>query len=429
VVFENVPGTLEGSRVLTNFFSGKRMNMTMGFAHDLSKLELTDAFRDQYMSDMKTIPHTFIEDGPVLENIMEGDDIDVNAFPTPLWHDRDGGRYIGTGSYNVTQDPDTGALNVGTYRVMIQDKKKVGFYISPGKHGRIHRDKYAARGEKMPALVVCGGDPMMFLMASTEVPYGLCEYDLVGGYRGKAMQCIKGKVTGLPFPANAELVREGWVEPVGQQAEGPFGEWTGYYAGGANKEPAIRIETFMHRDNPILMGAIPAVPPNDDTFYRGSYRCGAVWNQLEAAGIPEVKGVWAHEAGGSRMWLTVAIKTMYGGHSKQAGLIASQCHAGAYANRWVIVVDDDIDPANLNDVIWSMCTRCDPKDGLDVLNGCWSTHLDPMSYSLEDPRNSRVVVDACIPFRRKDTFPIVARNSENLDQRIFKKFGDALPKA
>ncbi len=89
-------------------------------------------------------------------------------------------------------------------------------------------------------------------------------------------------------------------------SEGPLGEWTGYYAGGKKREPAIRIETFWHRNDPVLLGAVPGMPPNDDTFYRGTYRCGAVWNQLEAAGIPEVKGVWSHEAGGSRLWLTVA---------------------------------------------------------------------------------------------------------------------------
>ena len=68
-----------------------------------------------------------------------------------------------------------------------------------------------------------------------------------------------------------------------RREEGPLGEWTGYYAGGLKKEPAIRLETFMHRNNPILMGAIPGVPPDDDSFYRGTYRSGAVWNQLEAA--------------------------------------------------------------------------------------------------------------------------------------------------
>ena len=185
----------------------------------------------------------------------------------------------------------------------------------------------------------------------------------------------------------------------------------------------------MHRDNPILVGAIPAVPPNDNTFYLGTYRCGAVWNQLEAAGVPEIRGVWAHEAGGSRFWLTVSIKQLYGGHAKQAGLVASQCHAGAYSNRWTIVVDDDIDPTDINHVIWAMCTRCDPREDVDIIRGCWSTHLDPMCYDGEtDRRNARVVIDACKPFARRDTFPVVARSSKELDARIQAKWAADLPK-
>jgi 4-hydroxy-3-polyprenylbenzoate decarboxylase len=184
----------------------------------------------------------------------------------------------------------------------------------------------------------------------------------------------------------------------------------------------------MHRNDPILLGAIPAVPPNDDTFYRGTYRCGAVWHQLEAAGVPEIKGVWAHEAGGGRLWLTIAIKQMYGGHSKQAGYIASQCHAGAYANRFVIVVDEDINPAEMNEVVWALCTRVDAREDIQVLNGCWSTHLDPMSYPEGlNAFNSRVVIDACKPWARKDSFPAVVRSSKGLDERVKAKFADVLP--
>ena len=121
-------------------------------------------------------------------------------------------------------------------------------------------------------------------------------------------------------------------------------------------------------------------------------------------------------------------KQMYGGHAKQAGLIASQCHAGAYANRWTIVVDDDIDPSNINDVIWAMSTRVDLREDIDVINGCWSTHLDPMCYDDEtDRRNSRAVIDACRPFRRKDSFPTVARSSQELDERIRRKWSEDLP--
>ncbi len=216
--------------------------------------------------------------------------------------------------------------------------------------------------------------------------------------------------TGLPVPANAEIAFEGLIHPDDRIKEGPLREWTGYYASRSDLEPAIRIDTLMYRNDPILVGAIPAVPPNDNTFYFGSYRCGAVWNQLEAAGIPGVQGVWTHEAGGSRFMLVISIKTLYGGHSKQAAMVASHCHAGAYNNRWTIVVDDDIDPTNFSDVVWAMCTRCDPRDQVDIIHGGWSSALDPMCYD------------------RKKTFPVIARSSKALDDRIREKWAKDLPK-
>ena len=132
-VFDDVPGTIAGSRVLVNFFGGKRKNMTLGFPTGLSKLELSEGFRTSFMGPMKRIPPKYVNDGPIFENVMTGDDIDVTRFPAPKWHAGDGGRYIGTGSFNVTRDPDEGWINCGTYRVMIHDAKTAGFYISPGK--------------------------------------------------------------------------------------------------------------------------------------------------------------------------------------------------------------------------------------------------------------------------------------------------------
>jgi 4-hydroxy-3-polyprenylbenzoate decarboxylase len=92
------------------------------------------------------------------------------------------------------------------------------------------------------------------------------------------------------------------------------------------------------------------------------------------------------------------------------------------------VVDDDIDPADMNQVVWAMCTRFDPREDIEVLRGCWSTTLDPMVYSHDDPRNARVVIDACKPWARRDTFPIEARSSKELDVRIRTKFAKFLPK-
>ena len=126
--------------------------------------------------------------------------------------------------------------------------------------------------------------------------------------------------------------------------------------------------------------------------------------------------------------LTVSIRQLYGGHAKQAGMVASHCHAGAYCNRWTIVVDDDIDPTNINDVIWAMCTRCDPREQVDIIHGGWSSALDPMCYDPEtDKRNSRVVINACVPFNRKKTFPVIARASKELDARMRAKWSNELP--
>lgn len=427
VMFDEIPGYPKGHRVLANILTAvPRINLALGEDVNKSEVELVDYWR-QYMKDEPSIPPVEVNGGPLLENVFEGDDVDITTIPTPRWHELDGGYFIGTACMVIMRDPDSGWLNYGAYRVQAHDAKTASVMTSPGKHGGAIRDKYHERGEPCPVAVVVGMHPALFMVAGLEVPYGKNEYDMAGGLLGEGVEVINMPKTGLPVPANAEIAFEGYIHPDDKITEGPLGEWTGYYAGGESQQPAIRIETFMHRDDPILMGAIPAVPPNDDTFYRGTYRCGAVWNQIEAAGIPGIQGVWAHEAGGSRMWLTISIKQMYGGHAKQAGLVASQCHAGAYANRWVVVVDDDIDPANMNDVVWSLCTRLDAREGIDILHGCWSTHLDPMSYSHEDPRNSRLVVDACKPFKRKDTFPIVARNSAGLEKRIRDKFADVLP--
>jgi UbiD family decarboxylase len=125
----------------------------------------------------------------------------------------------------------------------------------------------------------------------------------------------------------------------------------------------------------------------------------------------------------------VAIKQMYPGHAKQAGLIASQCHAGAYANKYVVVVDDDINPAHMNEVIWAMCTRVDAREDVEILRGCWSTALDPTSYPSEERMfNSRMVIDACRPWARREQFPKVARSSKELDQRIKAKWAHVLPR-
>ena len=412
-LFDKIPGAPEGWRVLTNFFAGKRRNMTLGFPTDLDKVALSEAFLGHFREIAKTpMPYEVVNDGPVLENVMEGDAVDVTKFPTPVWHDRDEGRrYIGTGSFNVTVDPDEGWVNVGTYRVMIHDEKRVGFYISPGKHGRLHRDKYEAHGKPMPVCIVVGGDPLTFLMGCTEIPYGVCEFEIAGAYRGRPMKVVKGKHTGLPFPADAEIVIEGFVEPGNRAPEGPFGEWTGYYGSKMRSEPVLDIKAIYHRNDPIILGCPPQRPPEEQARYRAVMRSALLKDELSKAGVPDVVATWCHEAGGSRQLTAVAIRQRYPGHARQVGHMAAMCRSVAYAGKYVIVVDEDIDVANLEDLMWAVCSRSDPVNSIDFIQNAWSTPLDPCISPWEKEKgnftNSRAIIDACRPFHWKDDYPIV----------------------
>src|SRR6059036_1401916 len=193
VVFEDIPGCPKGFRVLLNMFAGTRRNMTLGFPDHLTKWELSDAFREAYLRDRKLIPHEIVESGPVLENVLTGDAIDVTKFPSPIWHEKDGGRYIGTGTYSITRDPEEKWLNAGAYRAQVHDKKTVGIVMAAGHHGRIHRDKSFKRNEPLPVVMVLGGDPLAFFFGGLEAPYGVFELDLVGGLRGRPVKMVSGK--------------------------------------------------------------------------------------------------------------------------------------------------------------------------------------------------------------------------------------------
>ena len=178
---------------------------------------------------LKHIPPTVVREGPVLENIRRGKDVDLLAFPTPRWFELDGGRYIGTGSVNITHDPEEGWTNLGTARVMIHDENTVGFYIAPGRHGRIHRDKAFLRGEPFKVAISVGHDPLIFWPARSKFPTASANTILSAASSGEPVEVIKGEFTGLPIPASAEIVLEGECVAGNEKTEGPFGEWTGYY--------------------------------------------------------------------------------------------------------------------------------------------------------------------------------------------------------
>jgi len=199
--------------------------------------------------------------------------------------------------------------------------------------------------------------------------------------------------------------------------------WTGYYASKQREEPVVKVAALYHRNQPILLGSPPVKPPSELAYYRAFLRAAAIDEELKASGIPDVTGVWCHEVGGSRLFNVVAIKQRYSGHAKQTAVVASQCHAAAYLGRFTVVVDEDIDVMNLEEVMWAICTRCDPEKDIDILRRCWSGPLDPIIPPGQKGLNSRAIIDATRPFEWRDQFPMVAESSPELRAEVLKKWG------
>jgi len=426
LLFDDIKGYPKGYRVLSNTLNtAKRLAVTMHMDIKGNRLDVVRDMRER-LNNLNYIPPQYVDDGPILENVFKGDQIDMWKFPTPKWHELDGGRYIGTGSVDITADPDTGWVNLGTYRVMIHDRDTLGFYISPGKQGRIMREKYFAKGQACKVAMSFGQDPLIYLAGGIEVPHGLSEYEWVGAVQDGAVPVIKGEYTGLPIPAYSEIVVEGEALPDQKLPEGPFGEWTGYYASDVRPEPIIKVKRLYHRNNPIILGAPPTRPPCEFNYMRCFLRSALIWKQMEAAGVPDVTGVWCHESGGARLYVFVSIKQRYPGHARQAGMIASYCHVGAYLGRYVIVVDDDIDVTNTNDVLWAMATRSDPESDIEIVRRSWSGPLDPVIPREKKGHNSRAIIDACRPYEWRDQFPPVAESSPEVRRAAEAKWGKIL---
>ena len=426
ILLDQLTGYDPSYRILLNqLTSVPRIAMALNLPIPGSKMELVQTWRSRVKS-IELQPVQTVDSGPVTENIQEGPAVNLLQFPAPLWHEEDGGRYLGTGSLTITKDPESGWVNVGTYRAMVHGRDKLGLYISRIKHGRRHLEKYWARGEPCPVVLAFGQDPLLFLTSSMPLPADVNELEYAGGVRGRPVKVLRGEITGLPIPAHAEIVVEGEIDPDDSLPEGPFGEWTGYYASATRNEPVVNVKRVMFRNQPIVAGEPPLRPPNAHTYWRTFFKSALIWNDMELAGIPDVKGVWLDEAGGANLLLVVSIKQRYPGHAIQAAVVASQCGAAITLNRYVVVVDDDINPSDRDQVLWAICTRSDPERSIQILHRCFSSALDPAISADQIRHHSRAMIDACKPWERLHEFPPEITTNQRLLDQVKKKWGPTL---
>ncbi|MFM1815143.1 MAG: UbiD-like subunit of potential (de) carboxylase [Pseudomonadota bacterium] len=429
LVFDKIKGYPAGFRVAVNVRSSQVFVTGTG-------LEAVQNYRKHRRKKSEPIPPKTVASGPILENVLEGKAVDTSIFPTPKWHQDDGGRYIGTECMVITKDPDSGWVNAGTYRVQVHDDRTLVPFIEPGKHGDVIRKKYWAKGEACPMVITAGQAPALGAAAASTAAPGICEFAIAGARIGRAIEVIEGKHTGVPFPADAEIAFEGFMPPPQEQtaAEGPFGEWPGYYASNTRPEPVFNVKAIYHRDDPIIVGAPPMRPVLPGFWYgtggSAHFRSAALWDELEAAGVAGIKGVYTVPGGGPRFIRVISIEQLHAGHAKMVGMVAAGCGSSAYLGRVIVIVDDDIDITKPAEVMWAIATRWDPKTQTDIIDGCWTGYIDPMLQPSRrdsgDLTNSRIIIYAVRPWHWKEEYPKVNMVAKSYAEDVRKKWAKAL---
>ena len=425
LVFDKFAGYPVGHRVCANANrTVRRFALALDLPIDIHPLELLRRWRDKRAGSVPLSPNV-LKDGPVLENVQQDDEIDIESFPAPRWHPGDGGRYIGTQDMVIVRDPEQGWVNMGCYRAMIQRRDRVSLWINPQKHGRILAQKYWKQGKSAPVAVVFGCEPVTWMTASMSPPFGTSEYELAGAYRGSAVEVVELPITKLPVPAHAEIVVEGVIPPESEETaiEGPFGEWPGYYTH-QGPEAVVRIQRIYYRDNPIIAGAPPLRPINWSNFTNYVH----LWEHLERSGITDVQGVWGFYNG---LLTVVSLKQRYAGHAKQALITAAGFRHGDMKTYYV-TVDDDIDPTNQEEVLWAMCTRVDPTTAVDVVRDAWTADLDPRVSPARreagDLTVGRMLINACKPFAWREQFAKTNVFGAEDRNKLQAKWGELLGK-
>ena len=424
-----IDGDFGGFRVLTNSVGNFRLfNLTFGFNQFKDLKETVENLKgkpSKWERESEKYPVEIVDHGSITENVVIGKDVDLNIFPTPFWHKKDGGRFIGTGVAVITSDPDDGKINVGSYRAQLYDSKNLGLNIERGKHGSSHREKYFSKGKPMPVVLVFGPDPLLYVLAGSEIPTGVSELEYYGAIKEERMKVIRGKVTGLPIPANAEIAVEGFVYPDKTRLEGPHGEWTGYYASDAKEKPFLEVQALYYRNDAIMLGsAMSRGSYNDHASWRSIWKSALIYDELLKNGVPGIKGVYCPTYGVGRQFINISIEQMYPGHATEAGYMASQTRSAAYMGKWVVVVDSDVNPYDSDDVMWAMCSRADPTE-TGIIRKAWASGVDPLrprDLPASKYSNNRGIIFAVVPYERKEEFPPRCEADPELRDEVFRKY-------
>jgi 4-hydroxy-3-polyprenylbenzoate decarboxylase len=269
---------------------------------------------------------------------------------------KDGGRFITFPNVH-TRDPETGARNVGMYRMQVFDDQTTAMHWQVHKVGARHGKVYYERGERMPVAVSLGGDPALTFAATAPLPDGLDEILFAGFLRKKSVELVKCKTIDVEVPADADFVLEGFVQPGEMRPEGPFGDHTGFYTA-VEDYPVFHLTAITHRNGAIYPTTIVGPPPMED-FYMGDATV-RIFLPVFKMNFPEIVDMTLPPEGVFHNLVFVSIR-------KQYPYQAFKVMHGLWGmgqmmfSKYIVVVDEDCDVHNTSEVLFRLCANTDPE--------------------------------------------------------------------
>ncbi|MFA3942235.1 phenolic acid decarboxylase BsdC [Bacillus subtilis] len=393
LLFNNIYG-YHNARIAMNVIgSWPNHAMMLGMPKDTPVKEQFFEFAKRY--DQFPMPVKREETAPFHENEITED---INLFDIlPLFriNQGDGGYYLDKACVisRDLEDPDNfGKQNVGIYRMQVKGKDRLGIQPVPQHDIAIHLRQAEERGINLPVTIALGCEPVITTAASTPLLYDQSEYEMAGAIQGEPYRIVKSKLSDLDVPWGAEVVLEGEIIAGEREYEGPFGEFTGHYSGGRSM-PIIKIKRVYHRNNPIFEHLYLGMPWTECDYMIGINTCVPLYQQLKEAYPNEIVAVNAMYTHG--LIAIVSTKTRYGGFAKAVGMRALTTPHGLGYCKMVIVVDEDVDPFNLPQVMWALSSKMHPKHDAVIIPDLSVLPLDPGSNP--SGITHKMILDATTP--------------------------------
>ncbi|GAB3698748.1 non-oxidative hydroxyarylic acid decarboxylases subunit C [Saccharopolyspora tripterygii] len=393
--FDNVSGFTDARIALNVHGSWRNHAMALGLPKETSTRHQVEEFARRW-DDFPVSP-VRREDAPWRENCVSGEELNLfDVLPLFRLNDGDGGFYLDKAAV-VSRDPDApedfDKQNLGIYRIEVIGGDRLALQPVPMHDIAQHLRKAEERGEDLPVAITLGNDPVVPIVAGMPMAYDQSEYEMAGALRGEPMPIATAPLTGFDVPWGSEVVIEGRIESRVRQIEGPFGEFTGHYSGG-RRMPVVRVERISYRTKPIFESLYLGMPWTECDYLVGPNTCVPLLKQLRAE-FPEVKAVNAMYTHGLLVIISTAKR--YGGFAKAVGMRAMTTPHGLGYVSQVILVDEDVDPFDLPQVMWAQSAKVNPSEDVVVIPNLSVVELAPASQPAGI--TSKMIIDATTPVK------------------------------